>query len=84
MHMHPKLLTLELSVQVIRVWGAAAPRVFELELLVIKRSVLVPEVCPCICIRAMMHHVHTGEAVVTSIKIDICRQPLIMISFITD
>ena len=38
---------------------------------VIKRSVLVTGVCPCIHIRAMMHYVHTGEAVVTSIKIDI-------------
>ena len=38
---------------------------------VIKRTVLVPEVCPCIRIRSMMHYVHTGEAVVTSIKIDI-------------
>ena len=38
---------------------------------VIKRTVLVPGVCPCIRIRPMMHFVHTGEAVVTSIKIDI-------------
>ena len=37
----------------------------------IKRTVLVPGVCPCICIRSMMHYVHTGEAVVTSTKIDI-------------
>ena len=36
---------------------------------VIKRTVLVPEVCPCIRIRSMMHYVHTGEAVVTSIKL---------------
>ena len=36
----------------------------------IKRTVLVPGMCPCICIRPMMHYVHTGEAVVTSIKID--------------
>ena len=40
-------------------------------ILVIKRTVLVPGVCPCIPIRSMMHYVHTGEAVVTSIKIDI-------------
>ena len=38
---------------------------------VIKRTVLVPGVCPCIRTRSMMHYVHTGEAVVTSIKIDI-------------
>ena len=38
---------------------------------VIKRTVLVPGVCPCIRIRSMMHYVHTGEAVVTSIKFDI-------------
>ena len=37
----------------------------------IKRTILVPGVCPCICIRSMMHYVHTGEVVVTSIKIDI-------------
>ena len=38
---------------------------------VIRRTVLVPGVCPCIHIRSMMHYVHTGVAVVTSIKIDI-------------
>ena len=38
---------------------------------VIKRIVLAPGVCLCIHIRSMMHYVHTGEAVVTSIKIDI-------------
>ena len=38
---------------------------------VIKRTVLVPGVCPCICIRSVMQDVHTGELVVTSIKIDI-------------
>ena len=38
---------------------------------VIKRTVLVPGVCPCIHIRFMMHYVYTGEVVVTSIKIDI-------------
>ena len=38
---------------------------------VIKRTVLVSGVCPCIRIRATMHYVHTGEVVVTSIKIDI-------------
>ena len=38
---------------------------------VIKRTVLVPGVCPYILIRSMMHYVHTGEAMVTSIKIDI-------------
>ena len=32
---------------------------------------LVPGVCPCIRIRSMMHYVHTGEVMVTSIKIDI-------------
>ena len=37
----------------------------------VKSTILVPGVCPCICIRSMMHYVHTGEAVVTSIKIDI-------------
>ena len=37
----------------------------------IKKTILVPGVCPCICIRSMMHYVHTGEAVVTSIKFDI-------------
>ena len=36
-----------------------------------KMTTLVPGVCPCIRIRSMMHYVHTGEAVVTSIKIDI-------------
>ena len=38
---------------------------------VIKRTVLVPGVCLCICIRSMMHYVHTGKAMVTSMKIDI-------------
>ena len=38
-------------------------------LFVIRRNVLVPGVCLCIGIGAMMHHVHTGEAVVTSDKI---------------
>ena len=38
---------------------------------VIRRTVLVPGVCPCIRIRSMMHYVHTGEVVVTSIKMDI-------------
>ena len=39
-------------------------------------TVLVPGVCPCIGIRSMMHYVHTGEAVVTSMKIDIiCLSP---------
>ena len=38
---------------------------------VIIRTVLVPGVCLCIRIRSMMHYVHTGEVVVTSIKIDI-------------
>ena len=40
-------------------------------IIVIKRTVLVPGVCPYIRIRSMMHYVHTGEVVVTSIKIDI-------------
>ena len=40
-------------------------------LFVIKRTVVVPGVCLCIRIRSMMHYVHTGEAVVTSIKLDI-------------
>ena len=31
---------------------------------VIKVTVLVPGVCPCICIGSMIHYVHTGEAVV--------------------
>ena len=38
---------------------------------VIKRTVVVPGVCPYIGIRSMMHYVHTGEVVVTSITIDI-------------
>ena len=38
---------------------------------VIKRTVVVPGVCPYIRIRSMMHYVHTGEVVVTSIKSDI-------------
>ena len=38
---------------------------------VIKRTVLDPGVCPYIRIRSMMDYVHTGEVVVTSIKIDI-------------
>ena len=38
---------------------------------VTKRTVVVPGVCPHIRIRAIMHYLHTGEAVVTSIKIDI-------------
>ena len=37
----------------------------------IKRTLLVPGVRPCIHIRSMTHYVHTGEAVVTSMKIDI-------------
>ena len=36
-----------------------------------QKTVLVPGVCSCIRIRSMMHYVHTGEVVVTSIKIDI-------------
>ena len=43
----------------------------KLIILVIKRTVLGPGVCPRIRIRSMMHYVHTGEVVVTSIKIDI-------------
>ena len=35
---------------------------------VIKSTVLVPGVCLYIRIRSMMHYVHKGEAVVTSIK----------------
>ena len=38
---------------------------------VIKMTVLVPGVCPCNRISCMMHYVHTGGFVVTSIKIDI-------------
>ena len=38
------------------------------KIIVIKRTIFVPGVCPCIRIRSMMHYVHTGEAVVTSIK----------------
>ena len=34
-----------------------------------RRTVLLPEVCPCISIWAVMHHVDTGEAAVTSNKI---------------
>ena len=37
---------------------------------VIKRTIVVPGVCPYIRIRFVMHYVHTGEAMVTSIKID--------------
>ena len=37
----------------------------------IRRTALGPGVCPCIHISFMMRYVHTGEAVVTSIKIDI-------------
>ena len=36
---------------------------------VIRGTVLVPEECLCIRIWAVMHHKHTGEAVVTSDKI---------------
>ena len=45
----------------------------KLIIFVIKRTVLVPYpgVCLCIHIRSMMHYVHAGEAVVTTIKIDI-------------
>ena len=46
--------------------SAAKPIIF-----VTKRTVLVPGVCLHIRIRAIMHYLHTGEAVVTSIKIDI-------------
>ena len=35
----------------------------------IRRNVLILGVCPYISISAMMHHVHTGEDVVTSDKI---------------
>ena len=49
-----------------RIFIAAKPIIFGM-----KKTVLVPGVCPCIRIRSMMHYVHTGEAVVTSIKIDI-------------
>ena len=38
--------------------SATKPIIFD-----IKRTVLVPGVCPCICIRSMMHYVHTGEVV---------------------
>ena len=37
----------------------------------IGRQLPGPGVCLCIRISAMMHHVHTGEAVVTRPKIDI-------------
>ena len=37
----------------------------------IRRTVLVPGVCLCICFGAMMHYVHTGEAVVTTQTFDI-------------
>ena len=37
----------------------------------IRRTVLVTGVCAYICIVAMMHHLCTGEAVVTRIKLDI-------------
>ena len=40
-------------------------------IIAINRTVLVPGVCPCIRIRSMMHYVHIGEVVVTSIKFDI-------------
>ena len=43
----------------------------KMHLFVIRRSVLGPGVCLCIRIRPMMHHVHAGEAVVTSQKNDI-------------
>ena len=46
--------------------SAAKPIIFA-----IKRTVFVPGVCLRIHIRSMMHYVHTGEAVVTSISIDI-------------
>ena len=43
---------------------------------VIRRTVLVPGVCLCIHIYAMMYHMDTGEAVVTSQKIDnFCLSP---------
>ena len=38
---------------------------------VIKKTVLVPGVRPCIRIRSMMHYVYTGEAAVTSKKPEI-------------
>ena len=37
----------------------------------IRRTVLVPGVCLCICNQATMHHVHAGEAMMTSDKFDI-------------
>ena len=43
----------------------------KMHLFVIRRTVQGPGVCLCIRIRSMMHYVHTGEVVVTSIKIDI-------------
>ena len=36
---------------------------------VIRKTVLVPGVCLCIHIEAMMQHVHTGEAMMTSDKL---------------
>ena len=36
-------------------------------LFVIRRTMLLPGVCPCISIRAMMQHVDIGEVVVTRI-----------------
>ena len=42
----------------------------------IRRTVLVPGVCPYIRISVMLHHVHTGEAMVTRKKIAIfCLSP---------
>ena len=46
--------------------SATKPIIFAIEMIV-----LVPGVCLCIRIRSMMHYVHTGEVVVTSMKIDI-------------
>ena len=46
-------------------------KVYKTYLFVIRRTVLVTEVCLCICIRALMQHVYTGEAMVTSQKFDI-------------
>ena len=46
-------------------FGLATKRIF----FVIRWTVFVPGVCPCISICAMMHHMHTGEVAVTSDKI---------------
>ena len=71
---HPRRNTLiyESTYQVYIYWLLGEILVdIKMHVFAIRRYLPGPGVCLCIWISAMMHHVHTGEAVVTRPKIDI-------------